>query len=85
MTVTATIKRITEKGRYRRVHFTAEDGTHCLTDLVPTFRNYQRWEPLLEVGNKLTNLVLMDTGKIDGDSHPELVQPEPDPQMEFEL
>lgn len=35
---------------YQRVRFKLEDGKFAKTDLCPSFRNYKRWKPLLEMG-----------------------------------
>lgn len=59
--------------QFVRVSFKLEDGTFAMTDLCKTYRNYKRWESLLEVGTDLTGLSLRPTRsgsplKIDADS-----------------
>jgi len=44
------------------------------TDIVPGFRNYQRWKKIARVGNKLFNLQLKDAMTIDADSYPILLE-----------
>jgi len=59
---------------------------HYMTDLVPGFRNYKRWEPLVEIGNTLSGLTLMMApGKIDADSYPELIGKVEEPQAEMQF
>ncbi|MEO5635410.1 MAG: hypothetical protein ABIR14_02390, partial [Candidatus Paceibacterota bacterium] len=43
------------------------------TDLVPTYRNYKRWENLIKPGNVLKNIFLKTEDTVDADSFPELV------------
>lgn len=69
--------------RYHRIRFETDDGRCVFTDLVPTFRNFARWKPHLEIGAHLGNLRLLKANKIDADSHPVRIKPEPDPQLEM--
>jgi hypothetical protein len=59
---------------YIRVEFLTESGGWAKTDLVPTFRNYPRWKPLLDIGNTLSGLRMKAKFEIDADSIPHLVQ-----------
>lgn len=59
---------------YRRVKLKGTDGRFYMTDLSPQWRNWKRWERLLEVGNKLGNLETMGLKKINGDSFPILLE-----------
>lgn len=65
-------------GDYKRVYFKLEDGKFAKTDLVSSFRNYQRWAPLLKVGNVLGNLQLKPGGvkvlTVNADSYPTLIK-----------
>jgi hypothetical protein len=43
------------------------------TDVVPSFRNYEKWKPLLKVGNIITGLNMRRPDEINADSNPKLV------------
>lgn len=43
------------------------------TDLVPTYRNYERWKHLLKPGTVVKNIYLKTEDTIDADSYPILV------------
>lgn len=43
------------------------------TDLVPSFRNFKRWEDLLKVGNVLDLLQMKTDDTVDADSFPKLL------------
>lgn len=62
---------------FLRVYFKVKRGVGdfiwAKTDIVPSFRNYARWKPLLEVGNILDGLILKADNTVDADSRPELV------------
>ncbi len=38
------------------------------TDVVPSFRNYARWEKVLKVGNVLSHLTFKEDKTVDADS-----------------
>jgi hypothetical protein len=61
--------------QYHRIHLKGNDGQHYMTDIVPGFRNYKQWKPLLKVGNVLAGLEILSPGKIDADSKVKLVRP----------
>lgn len=65
---------------YVRVHFRTERHKYAQTDLVSTYRNYDRWRDLLVVGNILGGLDMIGSSKIDGDSRPYLIKPAPAPR-----
>ena len=60
-----------------RVEFKMEDGSWAKTDIVPVYRNYKRWKPLLAkgVGTQLDNLKLRREGEVDADSYPYAFMP----------
>lgn len=62
---------------FTRVYFKVKRGVGdfiwAKTDIVPSFRNYQRWKPFLQVGTILDGLVLRGNNTIDADSRPVLV------------
>jgi hypothetical protein len=58
-------------GAYIRLEFKLEDKSWAKTDLVPKYRNYERWRNLLQVGTDLVGLTLKKKGEIDADSYPE--------------
>jgi hypothetical protein len=64
---------------YVRVHFKTERHKYAQTDLVSTYRNFDRWRDLLVVGNVLGGLDMIGLSKIDGDSRPHLVKAAPVP------
>lgn len=59
---------------YIRVYFKLLDPDNkgefiwSKTDVVPTFRNYKRWEKYLVVGNVLAHLSMKDDKTVDADS-----------------
>jgi len=55
-----------------RVYFKLENEGWAKTDLVPTFRNYAKWKPLLKIGNYLSGLKMKDSETVDADSFPSL-------------
>jgi len=59
------------RGSYIRVEFKLEDGSWAKTDLVPSFRNYERWRNLLKVGMDLDNITIKKRCEVDADSFPE--------------
>ncbi len=67
-----------------RIHFKMfHTGDWARSDLVPTFRNFKRWRPLLKKGNILTDLLMLDENSIDADSYPKLRE-RPDLSLEDE-
>ena len=71
------IKRSFNEGEaFKRIYFLDEKKKWFKTDLVPTFRNYHRWQKLLKVGNVLFNLRLKGEDTIDADSFPILKENE---------
>ena len=75
-----TIRQIDEEkqgplGRFIRVHLNMSDGSYRMLDLVKRFRNFTRWQPHLEIGATLDNLLPMGTSKINADSYPKRIQP----------
>ena len=60
-------------GVYLRVEFRMENGKWAKTDLVPGFRNYERWKNLLRPGNIIGNLRMKDEKTVDADSIPYLI------------
>lgn len=63
---------------FTRVYFKVKRGVGdfvwAKTDIVPTFRNYARWKPFLEVGTILDGLILRADNTVDADSHPVFVK-----------
>ncbi len=53
-----------------RIYFNGEDGNWYQTDVVPVYRNYKNWRPVIEkgIGVKLDGLMLKSKSKIDADS-----------------
>jgi len=64
-----------------RVHFRMWDSQHkrfwAKTDLVPGFRNYQRWQVVLAVGNVLSGLRMRNKHTVEADSMPVVVKEGP--------
>ncbi len=68
---------------YTRVYFQVKDMEKSTpenkvyfwakTDIVPGFRNYERWSRLLQKGNVLSNLQMKTKDTIDADSFPVLL------------
>lgn len=69
------IKKSRNGNSFVRVEFKCEDGSWAKTDLCPTYRNFNRWRPLLQVGSAIKNLVLKADGEIDADSYLEDATP----------
>lgn len=61
-----------EGTKFIRVHFKLKNKKWAKVDLVPTFRNFARWEPLLKVGNFIDNLKFKDKKTVDADCFPVL-------------
>jgi hypothetical protein len=54
---------------FQRVYFKTDSGQFAVTDLCPSFRNFARWRPLLEIGNELDNLESTRFESISGPLH----------------
>lgn len=87
-------------GIFKRVYFQIKDMEKSTpenkvyfwakTDLVPSYRNYSRWEKNLYKGNVLKNLQLKTSDTVDADSFPVLMgnlpnEPERMPALQKEL
>jgi hypothetical protein len=63
---------------FRRIYFELEDGNWAMTDLIPSFRNYKWWEPIIKsgVGTVIGGVFLKDgyRDKINADSQVFIVQ-----------
>lgn len=71
---------------FKRVYFEMADGGWAKTDLCPSYRNWNRWKELLDVGNELTNLKLKTNSTVDADSYPKKVwKPKAPEQQQFKL
>ena len=76
----------TEKS-YIRIYFKLEDGSFAKTDIVPSYRNYNRWKWAIKkgVGTNLGNLVLRKEGEIDADSYPAYLDFKPNADRVVEI
>lgn len=76
---------------FQRLYFELEDGSWAATDLVPSYRNYKWWEPVIKsgIGTEIGGIFLKDgyRDKINADSQVYIVQEplikQPQPQEEF--
>lgn len=63
---------------FRRLYFELEDGNWAATDLVPSFRNYKWWEPVVKcgIGTEIGGIFLKDgyRDKINTDSQVYILQ-----------
>lgn len=63
---------------FRRIYFELEDGSWAATDLVPSFRNYKWWEPVVKsgIGTVIGGVFLKDgyRDKINADSQVFIIQ-----------
>ncbi len=63
---------------FRRLYFELEDGNFAVTDLVPSFRNFKWWEPVIKsgIGTVIGGVFLKDgyKDKINADSQVFIVQ-----------
>lgn len=52
-----------------------EDGTWAQTDVVPGFRNYVYWKPVIESGpdTQIGNLTYKSKSKVDADCKPYII------------
>ena len=68
----------TNDGGYYRVYFEMEDKSWAHTDILPKFRNYKYWEPIIKsgTGTIVGNLEykIGRVGKIDADCRPYIIQ-----------
>lgn len=58
-------------GPFIRLEFQMQNKNWAKTDLVLSFRNYQRWKEYLKVGMALDKLKMRHNGEVDADSYPE--------------
>ena len=78
MPVRGTITKIHPKkysrngGAFIRVEFRLADGSWAKTDLVPDFRNFQRWKEILKFGADLDGLELKSKHEVNADSYPRI-------------
>ncbi len=76
---------------FRRIYFELEDGSWAATDLVPSFRNYKWWEPVINsgIGTVIGGVFLKDgyRDKINADSQVFIIQEpllkEPKPEQDL--
>lgn len=64
-------------GSYIRIHFRLDGGVWAKTDIVPGYRNYERWKDLMVIGLDIDGLELKTKGEINADSYPEKFKPRP--------
>ena len=69
----------TEKA-FRRIYFMLDDGTWAKTDIVPAYRNFKIWKPIIEMFEKgaevfLDGINLRNPQEVDGDSVVRLSSP----------
>lgn len=62
----------TEKA-FRRIYFIMEDGTWAKTDIVPAYRNFRNWKPIIELFEKgaqifVEGLEMRNKAEVDADS-----------------
>ena len=63
-------------GVFIRIYFKMDDGTWAQTDVVPTFRNYRYWKPIIESGvdTRVGNLAYKSKAKINADCEPCIIE-----------
>ncbi|HEY5918592.1 MAG TPA: hypothetical protein VIU13_14345 [Chryseolinea sp.] len=61
---------------FHRLHFQLEDGSHAMTDLVSTYRNFTNWKPVIDagIGTWIDNVALINPKKINADSQVRIIQ-----------
>ena len=61
---------------YRRLYFELENGQWAVTDVVPTYNNYQRWSPIIAagIGVEIEGVELIGKDKINADSPVKIYQ-----------
>ena len=69
------VKRSRNGGQFIRIYFRLSDGQWAKTDLVISYRNYNRWKYLIKVGVDLEGLILKRPGEVDADSFPRVIIP----------
>lgn len=74
------IKRSRNGGQcFIRIYFEMDDGGWAETDVVPTFRNYKKWKPIIEsgIGTKVDGLILIRGRgtRVNADSNVRIYQP----------
>ncbi len=77
---------------FQRLYFELEDGSWAATDLVPSYRNYKWWEPVIKsgIGTEIGGVFLKESyrDKINADSQvyilqaPLLKQPQSEPDFQ---
>lgn len=70
------LKESANKGQsFYRLYFKLESGAWAATDVVPAFRNFRRWKPILDqsVPIKVDGLTLKGPEKVDADSLVKLI------------
>ena len=76
-------------GVFIRIYFKMEDGSWAQTDVVPDFRNYVYWKPIIESGldTQVSDLVYKSKSKIDADCQPRITGKSNNysPQTQFSL
>jgi hypothetical protein len=62
---------------YIRINLQLEDGSFAQTDIVPKYRNYAWWQPVLKagIGTWIGGVFLKQNGKVDADSRVEIIKP----------
>jgi hypothetical protein len=63
----------TEKS-FRRIYFTLENGKWAKTDVVPSYRNYARWKPIINLYESgaevfIDGVSLRQEAEVDADSY----------------
>ena len=58
---------------YIRVILKSEDGKWIKTDLVPGYKNYERWKKVLKPQNKLYGIVMIDDVFVNADSRVQIL------------
>jgi len=62
----------TEKA-YRRIYFTLDDGSWAKSDIVPAYRNFKTWKPLIQLFESgarvfIEGVELRQPGEVNADS-----------------
>ena len=58
---------------YRRIYFTLEDGSWAKSDVVPAYRNFRIWKPIIQLFEAgavvfLDGIMLRQPNEVDADS-----------------
>ncbi|MDZ4205779.1 MAG: hypothetical protein U1C12_00975 [Patescibacteria group bacterium] len=61
---------------FHRVHMQLQDGSHAMTDLVSSFRNFNNWKPILQAGpgTWIDGVDLINPKKVNADSQVRIIQ-----------